>query len=199
MKIAYFGYGSLVNKATLSRESRSTPGELRGWIREWRVKGAAGDGNGACALTVRPAYGVSIKGVLVNEPATGLAALDLRERRYNRIDGIGADFLAEVEGASGQGDAFLYRAKESHYGWGDEEHPILQSYIDCVLAGYFSYWGIAGIDHFLQTTEGWHAPILADRANPRYPRAISLGLELSGIIDDALRGLGVSYRDDEKR
>lgn len=199
MQIAYFGYGSLVNRRTLAPESRSTPGQLQGWIREWRVRGSAGGSSGACALTVRPQEGVSIKGVLVREPLSGLAALDLREQRYDRVDGIGPDFLADAKAGVRESDVFLYRAKEIHYGWGDEAHPILQSYIDCVLAGYHSYWGIAGIEHFLQTTEGWHAPILADRHQPRYPRAVVLEPGLAGTIDEALKTLGVTFIEVEER
>ncbi|NRG18603.1 gamma-glutamylcyclotransferase [Rhizobiales bacterium] len=194
MTITYFGYGSLVNRQTLSPESKAVPGELRGWVREWRVKGkVAGIGTGACALTVRREPEVSIRGVMVSEPASGLAALTKREIRYDRIDGIASEFHAERQEDDVPQDAFLYQAKSGHYDWGDADHPILQSYVDCVLAGFFDHWGEKGIDHFLATTDGWHVPILADRADPRYPRAVSLERELALLIDEKLSQVGVDY------
>lgn len=194
MTITYFGYGSLVNRQTLSPISKAVPGELRGWLREWRVRGkVAGVGTGACALTVRREPGSSIRGVMVSEPASGLAVLTKREIRYDRIDGIAPQFRPQRAEDGVPQDAFLYQAKFGHYGWGDEDHPILQSYVDCVLAGFFDLWGEEGIDHFLATTRGWHVPILADRADPRYPRAVSLDRELAALIDMKLSQVGVGY------
>ncbi|WP_208999923.1 hypothetical protein [Stappia sediminis] len=194
MTITYFGYGSLVNRQTLSPESTAVPGELQGWVREWRVTGkVAGIGTGACALTVRRQTGSAIRGVMVKEPASGLAALTKREIRYDRIDGIAPEFRPERPEDGVSGDAFLYQAKSRHYDWGSEDHPILQSYVDCVLAGFFDLWGESGIDHFLATTDGWHAPILADRADPRYARSVSLDRNLAALIDEKLAQIGVGY------
>lgn len=198
MLISYFGYGSLVNRATLAAGATAVPGSLAGWRREWRVAGrpsagAGGTGRGACALTVRPDPGSAIRGVLVSEPLAGLAALDRREARYDRVDGISRHFRPDEEGAAIPGDVFLYRAKAEHYRWGDVEFPILQSYLDCVLAGFHEVWGKAGVDHFLDTTDGWHAPILADRRAPNYPRAVRLPDDLAGYFDRRLAALGVRW------
>lgn len=194
MTITYFGYGSLVNRQTLSPASSAVPGELRGWVREWRVTGkVAGVGTGACALTVRREPGAAIFGVMVSEPASGLEALAKREIRYDRIDGIAPEFRPERSDDHVARDAFLYQAKSGHYDWGNEDHPILQSYVDCVLAGFFDHWGEGGVDHFLATTHGWHVPILADRSNPRYPRAVSLDRDLAALIDEKLSQIGVDY------
>ncbi|MBA5779362.1 gamma-glutamylcyclotransferase [Stappia sp. F7233] len=199
MLISYFGYGSLVNRATLASDVVALPGRLEGWRREWRVVGrpaeADGAGRGACALTVRPEPGCAIRGVLLSEATAGLAALDKREARYDRIDGISHQFRPD-DGTAGVPEAvFLYRAKAEHYRWGDEDHPILQSYLDCVLAGFHEIWGEAGVDHFLETTDGWHAPILADRHAPIYARAVTLEPDLTGLFDERLAALDLRWVD----
>jgi hypothetical protein len=53
-------------------------------------------------------------------------------------------------------------------------HPILLSYVDAVVQGYLATYGEAGAERFFATTEGWDAPVLNDRATPRYPRAQTL-------------------------
>lgn len=48
---------------------------------------------------------------------------------------------------------------------------VLLSYLDVVVQGYFREFGRKGVVHFFEMTEGWHAPVLNDRANPIYPCA----------------------------
>ncbi|ADZ71175.1 hypothetical protein [Polymorphum gilvum] len=193
MTMSYFGYGSLVNVRTLAPAARAQPGCLSGWVREWRIWGTGELGRGVCALTVAPAAGTTLRGVRIDEPAQGLDALLARERKYDRIDGIGAAFRHDADAAPGPQDMFLFRSRPEHYGWGDDDHPILQSYLDCVLAGFHAFWGEAGIVHFLQTTDGWHVPILKDRDAPVYPRAIALDPALREAIDDLLSDQRVRY------
>lgn len=193
MTITYFGYGSLVNADTVPAGAHVTPGMLTGWMREWKVCGADADGRGRCALTVREAPGVSIRGVMTREPAERLADLELRERRYTRVDAIGPAFSCDAQRQAGPDGLFLFRAAQDHYRWGSGSHPILQSYIDCVLAGFFRIWGEEGIDHFIETTDGWHVPVLKDRERPFYPRRIVLEPDLADLIDARLAALGVAY------
>src|SRR5690606_8891805 len=160
----------------------------RGWVREWRVRGRAGAGAGACALTVRPEAGAAIRGVLIGHPIERLADLDRRELRYDRVDGLGADLRTMTTADLPLEPVCLYRAKAEHYGWGDDDHPFLQSYLDCVLDGFHALWGEAGVRHFLATTDGWHVPVLADRDRPRYARAVRLDPEVRALIDDLLAG-----------
>jgi hypothetical protein len=39
-----------------------------------------------------------------------------------------------------------------------------------VVQGYLREFGEEGVTRFFTTTHGWDAPILDDRAAPRYPR-----------------------------
>ncbi|MEJ8476081.1 gamma-glutamylcyclotransferase family protein [Roseibium algae] len=193
MTITYFGYGSLVNIETLSKDTSVSPGTLTGWVREWRIQGGNSFGRSVCALGVVPDKDTSIRGVAAREPKEGLAKLDLREDNYYRVADIGADFHCDELGQPGADDMFLYRSKPENYGWGSDEHPILQSYLDCVLAGFHAFWGEDGITHFIETTRGWHVPILAERDAPIYPRSIQLTAELKDMIDSHLLDQKVRY------
>ena len=63
------------------------------------------------------------------------------------------------------------------------------SYIDVVVQGYLAEFGMTGVRHFFETTEGWHAPILNDRAAPIYLRAQALTEEERQIVDEGLSRL----------
>ena len=193
MTITYFGYGSLVNNATLPEHTEITPGRLDGWVREWRIWGTNQVGRGVCSLSVAPEAGTVIRGVAAVEPKAGLEKLEQREHKYHRVHGVGEAFRCDEKGEPGREDMFLFRSKPEHYGWGDKDHPILQSYLDCVLAGFHASWGEAGVSHFLETTRGWHIPVLADRDQPFYPRAVDLETKLAEMIDDHLSDLKVRF------
>lgn len=193
MTISYFGYGSLVNVATLPEHTSVTPGRLDGWVREWRIRGKNPAGRGVCSLSVAPEDGTLIKGVLATEPKDGWDKLAQREWKYDRVHGIGGAFRCDDKSAAGPEEMFLFRSKPEHADWGDADHPILQSYLDCVLAGFHAFWGEAGVSHFLDTTRGWHVPILADRDNPVYPRAIRLEQRVAELIDDHLADRKIRY------
>jgi len=195
MRITYFGYGSLVNTNTLGDDARATAGTLAGWRREWRAWWRA-DGDPTlpkvCTLTVARDPACAIQGVMVDESAERLAALDTRERRYTRvIEGVADAFRCDARGAPAPDGAFLYEADTEIRHWGDADHPILQSYVDCVLAGFHAFWGERGVREFIATTQGWHAPMLADRAAPRYPRAQVIDRDLLAFFDEVLKGAGV--------
>lgn len=193
MTITYFGYGSLVNVDTIPAAMEVTPGRLSGWVREWRVCGIGEDGQGRCALSVRKKEGSEIWGVMAREAKAGLAQLEHRERRYEKVEAIGTAFACEAKNEPGPADLFLFKATPEHLRWGNDTHPILQSYLDCVLAGYFGIWGEEGIDHFLETTDGWQAPVLYDRHKPHYPRSIRLEKDLALLVDEKLTNKGVEY------
>ena len=195
MTITYFGYGSLVNLDTLPPKADATPGRLKGWVREWRVCGEGSDGQGRCALSIREDPGKEIWGVMVREPRTRLEELERREKRYRKVGSLGVSFRCDLAQDEGPGDLFVFVAAPGHYRWGTETHPILQSYLDCVLAGFYRLWGKDGIEHFLETTEGWHVPILRDRHAPVYPRAVMLDEQVRDAIDMATASLGLNFID----
>lgn len=198
-QICYFGYGSLVNEETLPAGTTVIAGELRGWKREWRgcSKGKQGNGKmagvGVCALGVRVEAGSIIRGAMVLDSKANLPALDKREWHYSRKALETAAFAPDC-GRDMPADTFLYQVQPQFAHWGNEDHPILQSYVDCVMAGFHCLWGQEGLEHFVDTTDGWnHVPVLQDRADPIYPRAVVLSGNLMDTIDGLLKTVGVQY------
>lgn len=198
-QICYFGYGSLVNEETLPAGTTVIAGQLSGWKREWRAcsKGKAGHdgfaGMSKCALGVRRDEGSVIRGAMVLDTKANLPALDKREWHYSRKSLQEDRFLPDC-GRPMPSDTFLYQAQDQHAYWGDEEHPILQSYVDCVMAGFHRLWGQEGLEHFVETTDGWdRVPILTDRIKPVYPRAVVLSQTLIDTIDGLLKSVNAQY------
>jgi len=173
----FFGYGSLVNRATHDYPA-AEPALLAGWRRVW-VHTAL---RPVAFLSVEPASGVSIAGLVARVPGADWAALDAREFAYTRhavTAQTGAGPLAAQVYAVAQGRAPGAR------------HPILLSYLDAVVQGFLREYGPGGAAAFFATTAGWQAPVFDDRAAPRYPRAQVLGRSERATVDDALAALGV--------
>ncbi len=196
-EIFYFGYGSLVNLQTLPEGAKAIPGVLRGYVREWRLAGET-DYGGVCALTIRRDPSWNILGVMVEDRRKNLPALDRREARYDRIPLPEDSFFAEGGNArpslaTATGAIFAYRGSPIFVRWGDKDYPILLSYIDCILSGFYALWGPQGIAHFMETTRGWHVPVRNDRAAPLYPRAVAIAPDVQRLIDEALEQAGVVF------
>jgi hypothetical protein len=159
----FFGYGSLVNRATHAFRDPQ-PALLPGWRRVWVHTSL----RPVAYLSVEPAD-AEIAG-LVAEVADGdWAALDARERAYDkhpitaRLHACGSDIAARV-----------YAVPKGHAAPPDTRHPVLLSYIDTVVQGFLDVFGEPGAQGFFETTAGWGGPILNDRDAPRYARATRL-------------------------
>ena len=196
--IAVFGYGSLVTQATLPEGTVAIPGRLTGIRRAWKIAGETPIGR-VCGLTAladdaSSSRSVGVRGVLVSYPRALLPELDKREWRYDR-HALAPDAFVPDDGFSVDRsvETIMYRVKPQHERWGDDDHPIIQSYIDCVLRGFFERWGSAGVTHFIETTDGWHAPIARDRHQPRYRRTVRITAEEEALFDAALERAGARW------
>jgi len=184
--ITYFGYGSLVNRETRPKNEQSAPATLYGWGRVWGHRVAPvinrfnPNGLGSCSLSVEPLTNLDlpkrdepfIRGVVVTMPASELEALNEREAGYDRVEVPAAHFDLP---AHIQTDSILvYVSNKQHQGAANQHFPILQSYIDVVLAGYKQLFSASGVHEFVQSTKGWDGIIEPDREQPRYPRAVTL-------------------------
>ena len=179
----FFGYGSLVNRAT-HHFAGASPARLGGWRRMWRHTTL----RRAAYLTVVPDPGCEIDGLIAPVPAGDWAALDARERAYERIAAhhqVNHDLAHRPEIA-------LYTIPEGRHGTPDEACPALLSYIDVVVQGYLREFGEAGVRRFFATTDGWEGAVLDDRAAPRYPRHRELSDEERALVDAHLRARGVA-------
>lgn len=176
--IAYFGYGSLVNRDTRPPQEEAFKARLSGWERHWAHRVADDGANRYCtSLSARPAAdaATAIDGVVVLIEASELPMLDKRESGYFRqIVPIG-EF--EIDAELPVEEVAIYQSLPENFTPTNDEHPILQSYIDCVMAGYARLFDVAGLEAFMRTTNGWDGHILSDRHQPHYPRAVSLSDE----------------------
>jgi len=70
-------------------------------------------------------------------------------------------------------------------------HPLRLSYIDVVVQGFLEIFGEAGAERFFDSTAGWNAPVIDDRAAPLYARHRPLTDRQRGVVDAHLAALGV--------
>ncbi|NIZ13625.1 gamma-glutamylcyclotransferase family protein [Phaeobacter sp. HF9A] len=172
----FFGFGSLVNAAT-HIYSDTKPARLQGWRRTW-VSTPARD---LAFLSVTPAEGHAIDGLLAAVPNGDWAALDEREYAYTRVD-VTPQVDHDMDPSP---QISLYRVPVADQDAGTDPAPILMSYLDVVLRGYTQVFGEEGARAFVDTTDGWHTPILNDRATPRYPRHQAMS-DMEHAFHDAL-------------
>lgn len=178
----FFGYGSLVNRATHDFPD-AQPARLHGWKRKWQATTL----RQVAFLTITPDATCSLLGLIAHVPNDDWAALDQREWAYDRRPATHA-VDHEVKRAL---DIAVYAVSPDHSDANAHAHPILLSYLDVVVQGYLREFGKAGVHHFFHTTEGWDTPILNDRAAPRYPRAQQLTSKERTLVDENLHALNV--------
>lgn len=184
----YFGFGSLVNRSTRPDGERAWNATLHGWQRVWEHRVLASDVRSSCtSLSVEPAK-TSIQGVLVRIPLLDLPDLDAREEGYERMTLSASDF--ELPEDVNTDTIYLYRSLSENRHLADKAHPIAQSYVDCVMAGYQERFGETGLKMMLQSTRGWDRPMLNERLAPIYPRHVSLSTETLKYFDSLLLKFG---------
>lgn len=183
----FFGYGSLVNRSTHSFGEAQTA-SARGWRRAWRSTAL----RPVSFLTAVPDATCKIDGLIAHVPNDDWAALDAREHAYARV---GAEHQVTHSLGASPSSIAIYAIEDGHHFDPSLENPILLSYLDVVVQGYLGEFGEAGAQRFFETTTGWDAPILNDRAAPLYPRAQVLSADETGVVDDALKRLNAHLTD----
>lgn len=186
--VGYFGYGSLVNRAThRTAVLHAVPARLKGWRRLWRPRPDM-PGFPAALLSIRPEPMAFCDGLVVLDRAENLAAVDAREARYRRV-AIDAGSLETATPLPDGLPLYLYVAQTDV-----PPHPeppkILRSYLDAVLQGFLAEHGEAGVRRFLAETEGFSTPVHDDRSLPVYPRAVELAAHEAALFETLLAGPG---------
>ncbi|NOX39316.1 MAG: gamma-glutamylcyclotransferase, partial [Alphaproteobacteria bacterium] len=157
---------------------------VRGWRRSWRHTNL----RAVAYLTVEPAPRSAIQGLIASVPNDDWSALDQREHAYDRV----ALSPSEVDCAQGaEISVQLYKTSPKNDAPPSVRHPVLQSYLDTVVAGYLDVFGAEGASDFFASTTGWDAPILDDRHEPIYPRTTTIDAATRRFIDTKLDALGV--------
>lgn len=178
----FFGYGSLVNRATHDYADAHRA-RIAGWRRAWRHV----EGRKVAFLTAVPAPGCSIDGLIAHVPGGDWAALDMREHAYARV--LATDVEHQIAGAN---EIHIYHAPDDMHEPASTMRPVLLSYLDVVVQGYLREYGEAGVARFFETTDGWDAPMQNDRAAPRYSRHQVLSPNETAMVDDWLERLGIT-------
>lgn len=175
-----FGYGSLVNARTHGY-AEVHAATITGWRRKW----CHAEGRRWAFLAAVPVEGAVLHGVIARVAEAEWMALDQREFSYERVE------TARVE------HPLPHAVRVQHY-WvpegkhrpPDRNEPVLLSYLDTCVEGFLAVFGDVGPARFFDTTDGWDAPVLDDRAAPIYSRHTAPGPEVEAITDAALDRLG---------
>lgn len=180
----FFGYGSLVNRATHAYPN-AAPAVARGWRRGWIHT----SGRPYAYLSAIRDPSAEITGLVAAVPGADWGALDAREHAYERIEDSGRieHTAANVSGVS------IYAISPEARQSATQRHPVLLSYLDVVVQGYLREFGAQGVTDFFATTSGWDAPILNDRKAPIYPRHQTLTGSETQMVDAALAALNVTF------
>ena len=163
------------------------PARLAGWRRDWR-HWVDGPTRKATALTIEPCDRTVVAGMIARVPAEAWEALVAREAGYRTV-AIEASRIAH----SGPDDARVFTFQSMSSRRGSAEHPIPQSYVDCVMKGFLDNFGASSLQGFIDTTDGWEVPIHRDRHAPTYPRAVALSKDEIDLFDGMLRENGATW------
>ncbi|MGB5868932.1 MAG: gamma-glutamylcyclotransferase family protein [Albidovulum sp.] len=177
---AFFGYGSLVNRATHDY-ALATPARLKGWRRIWRHSSQ----RPLAYLSAEPAAGAEIDGLIAAVPDNDWATLDLREAAYQRLPLAKDSLVMAPDWAEAIAIYSVDQAANA------PPLPILLSYLDVVLQGFLKEFGPDGPSRFFASTTGW-GPIHDDRALPRYPRHQALAPTEMALVDSLIAAHGLS-------
>jgi len=184
MKRFFFGYGSLVHKGTHDHDNHA-PARLTGWKRVW----VATPARALPYLSVIRDEASAIDGLIAEVPDQDWAALDQREAAYQRVP-LGTELTHQMEDMSADSLTVVYSVAPDEQQPVSAKNPILLSYLDVVVQGYFDVFGPAGVDHFFMTTFNWTGSYLDDRAAPIYPRAQLCDADLQAQTDACLKEMG---------
>jgi len=181
IKPFFFGYGSLVNRAT-HHYANAHRASATGWRRAWRYTVH----RQVAFLTAVPCPDSRIFGLMAEVPGGDWLALDEREYAYDRVGATGhVDHTLDLPH-----EVSIYAIPDGHHFTPTEDHPVLLSYLGTVVQGYLREFGEDGVQGFFDTTDGWEAPILDDRADPVYPRTQTLSRAETALLEGHLQRLG---------
>jgi len=183
----FFGYGSLVNRATHDY-TNAHPATLHGWRRVWCHIAPYP----RAILSVMPDPDCTLEGLIAGGPDIDWAVLDQREGAYDKAHATEAvnhplDHTPNV---------ILYTIPKEKHPAADSLQPTLLSYIDVVAQGYLQVFGTDAAADFFATTTGW-GPILDDRQDPVYPRHQRLNARERNFVDDQLYALSAVMKQPE--
>lgn len=181
--IAYFGYGSLVNANThRTNVLHYERAQIRGFARTWQARPDQAELPIALLSSAPSTANDILEGLLVFDRAENLPALDAREAGYDRLDLTPEDLALVSGGAIPDCPLYVYSGRKPFAP--ENEHFILQSYLDAVLQGYLHQYGEQGARGFIERTAAFDTALMTDRNEPHYPRSVKLSFDEVSLIDE---------------
>ena len=194
-----FGFGSIMNTTThvpwlqtspadtSSKEKvASLPGAVVtlkksfGYSRHWNFRSSTGFTALGVSKAETEQEASDINGVLFQVPQSMIPSFDRREVGYQKV-AIPLECLElhaqQPENCNEQANfrltskdrLWIYVPLPSHCADVDENHPLLQSYVDTVLQGCLEWGSESMAEEFVQTTGGWSSFFLNDTPSSRRP------------------------------
>ncbi|MBD1555670.1 gamma-glutamylcyclotransferase [Vibrio sp. S9_S30] len=174
-----FGYGSLINpesRKLTGQTGNAYPAIVRGFNRHWSKV----DGSYQISPLVVTRGEGTLNGVLFEIDHAELAEFDKREAGYHRVRVPVSEFDSEHT-IDRHGEIWMYVKDETTPPC--PRTPIMQSYVDTVLAGCLSI-STPFAEYFIQSTLGWHHPLENDRLKPKYGRIAGVESHHLSLIDN---------------
>jgi len=189
-----FGFGSIINTDThapwvsgVLSGSKALQGQRAfirsslGYRRGWNFR--SNTGFTALGVTKDESEATDINGVLFQIPHSMFEGFDRREVGYDRVELSREDFelipLKEGQEGNNKNGAVLdiqpnervwfYVPQPSYCAEANENHPILQSYVDTVMQGCLEWGGEDMASSFVATTSSWSSFFLNDTPSSRRP------------------------------
>lgn len=173
-----FGYGSLMNSASrqlTGQTGRAIPVIAHGLVRYW---GKIDDSYTLSPLAADTGEG-QVNGVLLEIEGMALADFDRRERGYHRVR-LTPNQIECDQPFDHHMPIWVYIKSQPEPPC--ESMPIVQTYVDTVLAGCLEV-SEAFARHFVEHTLGWHHPMINDRLAPKYGNLAGVREEHYPAID----------------
>jgi hypothetical protein len=193
-----FGFGSIINTTThapwLSKQADAPadnkpitlPGQQArilarfGYRRGWNFRSNTGFTALGLTSATDEERAADINGVLFRITEEMLADFDRREVGYDRVEIMMEDIelLAresskeeerKAENETPNGKMWVYIPQEASCVEANEDHPILQSYVDTVMQGCLEWGGEEMAMEFVATTSNWSPYFLNDTPSSRRP------------------------------
>lgn len=188
-----FGFGSIMNTTTHapwlqnSKDGKAatlsgalvTLKKSFGYERQWNFRSSTGFTALGVIKSEQHGEANDINGVVFQVPRSEIPSFDRREVGYKKVE-VPLEFLEfkpETPGCNPQTKfsfgpddrVWLYVPLEAHTSYADENHPLLQSYVDTVLQGCLEWGGESMAEQFVITTRGWSTYFLNDTPSSRRP------------------------------
>lgn len=171
------GYGSLMQDESRLRSAPNAdtayPVMVKGYRRGWLAKGP-GVGLDTTYLGIVPDQDGRFNAVLYKISPDDIPVMDKREFFYCRLAVEPTSYkLLKPETPTPQGQVWIYANKPESVATANEQHPIVQSYVDIFVSGCLEQEQRYALESFakqcLATTSHWSTAWVNDRLYPRRP------------------------------